>query len=171
MATSAQVAPNFRILPSSISIPLAVLSPTKRTQALIPDVQHTSVGGNFRASGFIDLHFNLIVGSEVVSKTVEHNWDAYSRITSPGALGATYNLESQGPAVFKTTIGTFTLDETYTHSNKLGRPPGFASYGPMNIWLRFAPIPEPSSSAVVFSGVAILFARRQRQHETYRKYK
>jgi len=164
MTTAASLGPNASVFPSSTSIPLELLSPIARTYTTLPGVLYSVVSGNHETEGLIDLNFNLIIGSETVSKAAVHEYDVYSRISLPGARGATARLVLQTPIVFSSKLGTFTIDYSAAHSNMLGRPPGTGGSVPLTIGVLFAPVPEPSGCVILFSGVAILCRRRRRLH-------
>ena len=165
MTTATSLGPNASVFPSSTSIQLELLSPSVNTYTQLPNVLYSIVNGNNETSGVIDLNFNLIIGSETISKTAAHKYDVFSQISGPGAHGGTasMNLLSPTPIVFSSQMGVFTINYSTASANHLGRPPGWDGTVPLTVGLLFSPVPEPSGLVLLFSGLSILGSGRRRQ--------
>jgi hypothetical protein len=161
MTNSATFGATASINPSSAPVSLDAIAANGLTIVSLPNALFATVTNNFVTNGEIDLHFNLIVGSETFSKTLAHTYDVYSQTNGSGALGADAEVFSQTPIQFSTGLGIFTIVTSDAGVNLLGKPLNTSAYAPLSVEMSFAPVREPSTLALLaLGGISILCAHR-----------
>jgi hypothetical protein len=162
MTTAKQIGPNTRIMPSARTLDEVV--PNYFSGSLI-DAIYSQVGHiSSQSTGTIDLGFKLTFGSQVVSQTAPLTYYLFDQSDVDNAA----NLLLKTPTEFNFQEGTITLASSSAAINLLNYPAGTSQYSSLFVSLRFTPVPEPSSCALLILGAVVMVFPRQRPRIEFR---